>query len=76
LRTLSASQVEKSTVSTAEFGSTHIRSGFGMKEIAEGEKADALLQENERESIEKPSEEFLANVRAGEAVGVCESCEG
>lgn len=51
LRSLGASQVEKSTVSTAEFGSTHTRSA----------------------TIPDPS--FLAKVAAGEAVGICESCE-
>lgn len=53
LRTLSASQVEKSTLSTAEFGSTHNRAASA-----------------------KPSEEHLKKVAAGEAVGLCESCEG
>ncbi len=35
LRTLAASQVEKSTVSTAEFGSTHKRAGSSTKPAAE-----------------------------------------
>jgi ribonucleoside-diphosphate reductase alpha chain len=77
LRTLGASQVEKSTVSTAEFGSTHIRSSFGMKEIAAAEKVDSDEQAAQQVIESKAvSEEFLAKVRAGEAVGVCESCEG
>jgi ribonucleoside-diphosphate reductase alpha chain len=77
LRTLGASQVEKSTVSTAEFGSTHIRSSFGMKEIAAAEKVDSDEQAAQQVMESKAvSEEFLAKVRAGEAVGVCESCEG
>ncbi len=76
LRTLSASQVEKSTVSTAEFGSTHIRSSFGMKEIAAAEKVDADEEATQVLESKAVSEEFLAKVRAGEAVGVCESCEG
>jgi ribonucleoside-diphosphate reductase alpha chain len=77
LRTLGASQVEKSTVSTAEFGSTHIRSSFGMKEIAAAEKVDSDEQAAQQVLESKAvSEEFLAKVRAGEAVGVCESCEG
>jgi ribonucleoside-diphosphate reductase alpha chain len=59
LRTLSASQVEKSTISTAEFGSTHNRA-VGTKQ------PDA----------EKAKEEHLRKVAAGEAVGLCESCEG
>ncbi|MCX6739337.1 MAG: ribonucleoside-diphosphate reductase subunit alpha [Candidatus Parcubacteria bacterium] len=52
LRTLSASQVEKSTISTAEFGSTHNRKRSNTKE------------------------EHLKKVASGEAVGLCESCEG
>jgi ribonucleoside-diphosphate reductase alpha chain len=76
LRTLGASQVEKSTVSTAEFGSTHIRSSFGMKEIAAAEKADAEADVPPVIESKAVSEEFLAKVRAGEAVGICESCEG
>lgn len=76
LRTLGASQVEKSTVSTAEFGSTHIRSSFGMKEIAAAEKVDADEEAAQVLDSKAVSEEFLAKVRAGEAVGVCESCEG
>ncbi len=76
LRTLGASQVEKSTVSTAEFGSTHIRSSFGMKEIAAAEKADSDGQATQVLESKAVSEEFLAKVRAGEAVGICESCEG
>ena len=35
LRTLAASQVEKSTVSTAEFGSTHKRAGSSTKPATE-----------------------------------------
>jgi ribonucleoside-diphosphate reductase alpha chain len=76
LRTLGASQVEKSTVSTAEFGSTHIRSSFGMKEIAAAELADAEADVPPVIESKAVSEEFLAKVRAGEAVGICESCEG
>ncbi|TRZ51699.1 ribonucleoside-diphosphate reductase subunit alpha, partial [bacterium] len=59
LRTLSASQVEKSTLSTAEFGSTHNR-------IAPAKQMDA----------ENAKTEHLRKVAAGEAVGLCESCEG
>ncbi|MCX6735994.1 MAG: ribonucleoside-diphosphate reductase subunit alpha [Candidatus Parcubacteria bacterium] len=53
LRTLSASQVEKSTISTAEFGSTH-----------------------NRKRSDTTTEEHLKKVASGEAVGLCESCEG
>ncbi|MCK9351513.1 MAG: ribonucleoside-diphosphate reductase subunit alpha [Candidatus Pacebacteria bacterium] len=59
LRTLGASQVEKSTISTAEFGQTHNRA--------------AVKQPN---PIEAAKEEHLKKVAAGEAVGICESCEG
>lgn len=61
LRTLSASQVEKSTISTAEFGSTHHRG------------AQSKTSESEQE---KQKAEHLKKVAAGEAVGICESCEG
>jgi ribonucleoside-diphosphate reductase alpha chain len=60
LRTLSASQVEKSTISTAEFGSTHHRVA-PIIEMTDAEKAKS---------------EHLRNVASGEAVGLCESCEG
>ncbi len=53
LRTLSASQVEKSTISTAEFGSTH-----------------------NRKRSDTTTEEHMKKVASGEAVGLCESCEG
>ena len=61
LRTLGASQVEKSTISTAEFGSTHNR--ISPPKQSESEKA-------------KQREEHMKKVAAGEAVGLCESCEG
>jgi ribonucleoside-diphosphate reductase alpha chain len=60
LRTLGASQVEKSTVSTAEFGSTHHRIA-PIIEMTDAEKAKA---------------EHLRKVASGESVGLCESCEG
>jgi ribonucleoside-diphosphate reductase alpha chain len=59
LRTLGASQVEKSTISTAEFGQTHNRAAVKQPNPAEAAK-----------------EEHLKKVAAGEAVGICESCEG
>jgi ribonucleoside-diphosphate reductase alpha chain len=61
LRTLGASQVEKSTISTAEFGSTHHR---------------AVIVTESKEDADKAKEEHLKKVAAGEAVGLCESCEG
>jgi hypothetical protein len=47
-----------------------------MKEIAAAEKADAEEEAAQVLESKAVSEEFLAKVRAGEAVGVCESCEG
>lgn len=61
LRTLGASQVEKASVSTAEFGATHTRQKVAAVSESLKPKIDA---------------EFLAKVAMGEAVGVCESCEG
>lgn len=61
LRTLGASQVEKATVSTAEFGATHTRGASvvgGVPVIS-----DAEMQAK------------LARVASGEEVGICESCE-
>ncbi len=61
LRTLGASQVEKASVSTASYGSTHVRNAVAPEQTQAGRSAiDAA---------------FLAKVAAGEAVGVCESCE-
>ncbi|MBI2120002.1 MAG: ribonucleoside-diphosphate reductase subunit alpha [Parcubacteria group bacterium] len=76
LRTLAASQVEKSTVATAEFGSTHIRSTFVMKEAEKIEESIAPEEIPPVIESKAVSEEYLAKVRAGEAVGICESCEG
>jgi len=60
LRTLSASQVEKSTISTAEFGQTHHRTSV----------------QKQSNLSETAKEEHLRKVASGEAVGLCESCEG
>ena len=68
LRTLGASQVEKSTVSTEEFGSTHNRRYFGMEQETQSSSAQA--------NASQPSAEQLARVMAGEDVGICESCQG
>ncbi|MEK7649192.1 MAG: ribonucleoside-diphosphate reductase subunit alpha [Patescibacteria group bacterium] len=68
LRTLGASQVEKSTVSTEEFGSTHNRQQFNMAQDAHMPLAET--------SAAQPSAEQLARVMAGEEVGICESCQG
>ena len=67
LRTLAASQVEKSTVSTATFGSTHVRDS--NKEIA------AEISQPIATPVTPKSTE-MARVIAGEEAGVCISCEG
>lgn len=89
LRTLGASQVEKATVNTSEYGSTHTR---GVKTTAVA-ATEAVVAEVERaefvpvkaEAPAEPSvpsgfsaEEWqakLARVASGEESGVCESCE-
>lgn len=63
LRTLGASQVEKATVSTAEFGSTHNRS---MPTVAVAAVATVTNEELAAK---------MARVASGEEVGICESCE-
>jgi len=70
LRSLSASQVEKSTVSTAEFGSTHNRKS------GKGDNAAPAMSVPEVMEMKTPDAETLARVAAGEEVGICESCEG
>jgi ribonucleoside-diphosphate reductase alpha chain len=70
LRSLGASQVEKSTVSTAEFGSTHIR----KNQKNEAAAAATVLPEVVEATV--PDEATLARVAAGEEVGICESCQG
>ena len=60
LRTLGASQVEKASVSTAEFGTTHMR------------QKTVIPTESPKSKI---APAFLAKVAAGEAIGICESCE-
>ncbi len=110
LRTLGASQVEKASVSTAEFGSTHTRKVGGPSDaVAEvvvetitvtapvaqavepALQAVAVVPQAVVEpvavaaptqavvpplaSTPKFDQEFLAKVAAGEAVGICESCE-
>lgn len=78
LRSLGASQVEKSTVSVAEYGSTHKRD-FTVK----AEEAVVTIKEEIKisspSSIEKQKADdaaFMARVAAGEEVGICESCQG
>lgn len=85
LRSLSASQVEKSTVSVAEFGSTHKRAAGGVIESATVEAVVAIKETLSPShvptmtSAEVPTisdAEFMARVAAGEEVGICESCQG
>lgn len=85
LRSLGASQVEKSTVSVAEFGSTHKRAIGG---VIESSTIDAVVAIKKTlppshvptmTSDEVPvisDAEFMARVAAGEEVGICESCQG
>jgi ribonucleoside-diphosphate reductase alpha chain len=75
LRTLGASQVEKASVSTAEFGSTHTRkTGATIETVVPVQVpvAVAVPAMPEKSAIDAA---FLAKVAAGEAVGICESCE-
>ncbi len=79
LRTLGASQVEKSTVSTAEFGATHTR-GASIVSTAMASIETAPVAEVAAPSVPEgfSPEEWkakLARVAAGEESGVCESCE-
>lgn len=75
LRSLGASQVEKSTVSVAEYGSTHKRD-FAVK----AEEAVVAIKEAIAVSASGAQkitdEEFMARVARGEEVGICESCQG
>ena len=82
LRTLGVSGVEKSTVSTTEFGSTHTR---GQKIVSaamasiETPEVQATVAEVVTAEPALSAEEMkakLARVAAGEEVGICESCEG
>lgn len=66
LRSLGASQVEKSTLGTSEFGSTHTRAGQGTNVPKQATQA---MTKAEIDAA------FRARVAAGEEVGVCESCE-
>lgn len=91
LRSLGASQVEKSTVSTSEFGSTHLRSGKIVSAAiaaietptAETVIAEVVAEVGQTNPPGIPSgytkdewEAKLARVAAGKETGVCESCEG
>ncbi len=84
LRSLGASQVEKATVSTAEFGSTHNRTaGAPLKSaIAVAEAVVNEMPEIAKVVPSVPSgftpdewQAKMARVAAGDESGVCESCE-
>lgn len=85
LRSLGASQVEKSTVSTAEYGSTHNRTASGPMTAAVATEAivsPIVTMELVPVAPSVPSgftpDEWkakMARVAAGEEAGVCESCE-
>ena len=91
LRTLGASGVEKATVSTSEFGSTHTRQSGNIVSAAmtaiETPTTETVITEVVTEVAAQPElgipagfspDEWkakLARVAAGEESGVCESCE-
>ena len=86
LRTLGISSVEKSTVSTAEFGSTHTRGANKIVSTAMAsietpeavvEVAEVVVEEPSTPAGFSPDEwkAKMARVAAGEEAGVCESCE-
>ncbi|MCK9344902.1 MAG: ribonucleoside-diphosphate reductase subunit alpha [Candidatus Pacebacteria bacterium] len=77
LRSLGASQVEKSTVSVSEFGNTHkrdftVKSADAVVSIKEEIKITSAPSEDQK----KADAEFMARVARGEEVGICESCQG
>lgn len=74
LRTLGASQVEKSTLGTSEFGSTHTR-GAQSSTIDTPKQAVKTMPEKAGMSATEIDAAFRARVAAGEEVGICESCE-
>lgn len=82
LRTLGASQVEKASVSTFEFGATHVRENKNVPEAAQETMLEATCVVPESSASLAPivtpgkfDPVFLAKVAAGEVVGICESCE-
>ncbi|MCI0566199.1 ribonucleoside-diphosphate reductase subunit alpha [bacterium] len=70
LRTLGASQVEKSTIRISEHGETHTRKSFVMR----GQSAEAIV------SVSAPEPVYAAKAAAAETEKegkmICESCEG
>lgn len=72
LRSLGASQVEKATVNAATHGSTHTRSASVVTAAA----AAVVVETQAPAAPDAEMAAKLARVKAGEEVGVCESCEG
>ena len=73
LRTLGASQVEKSTVSTNAFGTTHTRASGD--EISAVKAPQQMIQEI-RSSIEAvPAKEQIVIIKANQEGEDCESCQ-
>ncbi len=76
LRTLGASQVEKSTLETSEFGATHTRNfSESAREEVKNITADVVNGVPESKTPAAINAAFMARVAAGEEVGICESCE-
>ncbi len=85
LRTLGASQVEKATVSTSEYGSTHTRTAGAPLAAAVAAAEEAVNVPSPEPVVAEVSvpagfspDEWkakMARVAAGEESGVCESCE-
>ncbi|MEK9160822.1 MAG: ribonucleoside-diphosphate reductase subunit alpha [Patescibacteria group bacterium] len=75
LRTLGASQVEKATVSTASFGSTHTRKVQAAVAAAVAEVEDGTPSAPLEPLTASAMAAKLARVAAGEEAGICESCE-
>jgi len=84
LRTLGASQVEKASVSTAEYGSTHTRTSSSLNAVVAATEEEVVVAAvvEETPALGVPSgfsaaewQAKMARVAAGEEAGVCESCE-
>ncbi len=76
LRTLGASQVEKATVSTAAFGSTHTRKTGAAMAAAVATVDEVITPSGTPEPLTASAMAAkLARVAAGEEAGICESCE-
>ncbi|MEK7460055.1 MAG: ribonucleoside-diphosphate reductase subunit alpha [Patescibacteria group bacterium] len=75
LRSLGASQVEKSTLGTSEFGATHTRVAQGGHDVVKASAASHAAEKNSAIAAAEADAAFRARVAAGEEVGICESCE-